>query len=515
MIIENPRSSSLNFFKADVAIVGAGAAGIFLALQLADKNIKVALIEGGGLDYTDESQELYSGEVSGRDLPHGLKHSRMRFFGGSTNCWAGGLGFLDPIDFVERKWMNMSGWPLPKNSLDEYYKKSLDFLNVDVSLNLFNDIEYRLPGFDTTGLVYTKELRFGEIYFEDMKLSRNIHLILNSNLRSFKKNVDNSSINALQLITNDFYEFEVHASSFVLATGGLENARILLLAMEDGLRVESTLAGRYFVDHPIFPIATVHCKKDSLLNGLDVRSNDFVTQQHGYLPFFKIPDTVQEKMKIGNVAISFHRQENELDDTSRAAWRLQKQLKQRRYTEIEIEDIMKLIRNPVSTVSALKTRFNLNSNRRLALRIQMEQCNNDQSYLSLSHQRDRFGLKKINLSWCFNQKDLDTIVKTIEYTGRQLRINKLGILQIDESFFNQPSVMPMDLRGGQHHSGTTRMGLSPQEGVVNENLRVFGISNLHIVGSSVFPTNGWVNPTLSILALTARLGDYLIAELRR
>ena len=124
-------------------------------------------------------------------------------------------------------------------------------------------------------------------------------------------------------------------------------------------------------------------------------------------------------------------------------------------------------------------------------------------------------MKKINLSWCFNQKDLDTIVKTIEYTGRQLRINKLGILQIDESFFNQPSVMPMDLRGGQHHSGTTRMGLSPQEGVVNENLRVFGISNLHIVGSSVFPTNGWVNPTLSILALTARLGDYLIAELRR
>lgn len=72
-----------------------------------------------------------------------------------------------------------------------------------------------------------------------------------------------------------------------------------------------------------------------------------------------------------------------------------------------------------------------------------------------------------------------------------------------------PLSIPRDLRGGQHHSGTTRMANDNKKGVVNRNLKVFALSNVYVCGSSVFPTNGWVNPTFTIVALSLRLSHHL------
>jgi|TARA_B110000285_G_scaffold210960_1_gene253263 choline dehydrogenase-like flavoprotein len=63
--------------------------------------------------------------------------------------------------------------------------------------------------------------------------------------------------------------------------------------------------------------------------------------------------------------------------------------------------------------------------------------------------------------------------------------------------------------GGQHHCGTTRMAATSDLGVVDKNLKTFGTKNLFICGSLVFPTNGWVNPTFTIVALSFRLVDYI------
>ena len=68
---------------------------------------------------------------------------------------------------------------------------------------------------------------------------------------------------------------------------------------------------------------------------------------------------------------------------------------------------------------------------------------------------------------------------------------------------------PASLSYGGHHSGTTRMHRSAAEGVVDENCRVHGVSNLFIAGSSVFPTIGYANPTLTIVALALRLADHV------
>lgn len=65
------------------------------------------------------------------------------------------------------------------------------------------------------------------------------------------------------------------------------------------------------------------------------------------------------------------------------------------------------------------------------------------------------------------------------------------------------------MSGQWHHLGTTRMGLTPDESVVDPDSRVHGIDNLWVTGGSVFPTGGYANPTLTLIALALRLADSL------
>ena len=68
--------------------------------------------------------------------------------------------------------------------------------------------------------------------------------------------------------------------------------------------------------------------------------------------------------------------------------------------------------------------------------------------------------------------------------------------------------------GGAHHMGTTRMHDDPRQGVVDRNSKVHGVDNLYVAGSSVFPTSGAANPTLTLVALTLRLADHLKVQLQ-
>ena len=101
-------------FDCDVCIMGAGAAGITMALELSNASLQVCVLESGGFEYEDDTQALYSGRNIDNRYPD-LDVSRLRMFGGTTNHWAGACGPLDHLDFQTRPWVAHSGWPFDRS----------------------------------------------------------------------------------------------------------------------------------------------------------------------------------------------------------------------------------------------------------------------------------------------------------------------------------------------------------------------------------------------------------------
>lgn len=109
--------------STDICIVGAGAVGIAIALQLKNTPHQVCLMESGDLSFDAATQSLYDFENVGHPIRDDSP-SRVRFFGGTTNIWTGRCLQLDPIDFTKRDWVANSGWPIDYNELTPYYERA-------------------------------------------------------------------------------------------------------------------------------------------------------------------------------------------------------------------------------------------------------------------------------------------------------------------------------------------------------------------------------------------------------
>ena len=115
--------------EGDLCIVGAGASGISMAMEWANTNHKVILLEGGGFEYDEKVQELYAGKGTGQPY-FPLKAIRLHYFGGTTGHWAGFCSTFDEIDFKKRDWVPHSGWPINKKDVDPYYKRANPILDL-------------------------------------------------------------------------------------------------------------------------------------------------------------------------------------------------------------------------------------------------------------------------------------------------------------------------------------------------------------------------------------------------
>lgn len=130
------------------------------------------------------------------------------------------------------------------------------------------------------------------------------------------------------------------------------------------------------------------------------------------------------------------------------------------------------------------------------------------SRITLSSQRDALGMPQPVLDWRLTLEEKRSVRRTTQLMGEVLGSLDIGRLQIDEWLRTDDNTWPEDIRS-YHHMGGTRMSRHPQAGVVNSDCRVHGMTNLYIASSSVFPTSGFSNPTLTIVALTLRLADHL------
>ena len=124
--------------------------------------------------------------------------------------------------------------------------------------------------------------------------------------------------------------------------------------------------------------------------------------------------------------------------------------------------------------------------------------------VQLAEGTDPAGLPRLRASCVIESDALRTVDDYLRYMGASLASEGQGRLRIDnEAIYSR-------VTGGGHTMGTTRMGNDSKTSVVDKDCRVHGYRNLYIAGSSVFTSGGYANPTLTIVALAARLSDHLV-----
>ncbi|MCB1723941.1 MAG: GMC family oxidoreductase [Gammaproteobacteria bacterium] len=488
--------------ETDLAIIGGGVAGITLARALADSRAHICIIEAGGLEYDAEVQAFYDGECVGISYP--LTGNRLRYFGGSSNHWGGFCRPLEAIDFEVRDWVPHSGWPFAIDELAPYYGPASEV--VEIAPPRFGDKTYwarhtgtELPDLPSGRMEqrfvqFSPPTRFGTRYRDELRAAPNVDVLLNANVTLIAARTDGRSVQAVRIATLNGLHHEVHARQFVLATGGLENARMLLLSddvMPAGLGNRHDLVGRYFMEHP-------HLSGfgDIVLADLErlppiYRRRVRVEGRDASAAF-----TPSERFLRDNALLNAVFMAGEAgtyrDDTT-ADWPHARQ-----HVDM-LRAASHLIGRPHRPADAPLGNW-------LGLGCACEQAPNPDSRVMLTDERDRLGLRRIRLDWRLTHQDRHSVVTHMRMLAAEIGALGAGRMLV---YAEHPDDWPAIVSGGAHHMGTTRMHDDPRQGVVDRNAKVHGVDNLYIAGSSVFPTSGAANPTLTIVALTLRLADHL------
>src|SRR5258705_11473093 len=221
--------------RYDVCIVGAGAAGITLALELEATGRRVCLLEAGGSSYEAAAQRLYEGQVVGQPYPL-LRDTRVSALGGSTTVWAGWCRPLEALDFEPRDWCDAGGWPFGLDELRPYYARAHEVCGLaafDYDPGHWAGVlgsQGILPGDPTFSneIFHVQIQNFAHRYRERLERSRNIDLVLHAPVT--RARLEGAACMAVEIRTLDGYDLSIRADRFVLAAGGVENPRLLLLS---------------------------------------------------------------------------------------------------------------------------------------------------------------------------------------------------------------------------------------------------------------------------------------------
>lgn len=245
--------------EVDLCILGAGAAGISLALEFANTATTTCLVEGGGIVADRETIALHAGEIVGRSYQP-LESTHLRLFGGTTNIWHGACLPLEELDFKTRSWVPHSGWPMSKGELDTYYPRAS--LLCEITPPFHDEAIWRDPAgpqsqWDADKLVeriwrYSKPTRFGSRYRDDLESAPNLKVLLWANATNIHPNASNNRIEYVEVRSLSGNRARLKARRFVLAMGGIENAHLLLNSTdleEGGLGNQHDVVGRYFMEH--------------------------------------------------------------------------------------------------------------------------------------------------------------------------------------------------------------------------------------------------------------------------
>ncbi len=517
--------------EVDVCIVGAGPAGITIARELIGDDAEVWLLESGGRDAERRVQRLNRGQSAGHPI-HRLHQSRVRAFGGTSRHWfrpdddSWAARPLDPVDFEVRPGIRYSGWPFDRAHLELYYVQAQELCRLgtfDYDVRRWADQDRTpplplLPG-TVESTVFQRGVDDFDGYYEELVRAPNVTLLLHASVVDLASDGDPGRVDRVELRREDGSRCFVQARLVVLAAGGIENPRLLLQSRSvhrDGLGNDHDLVGRFFAERMSARTGYILPASPELLGHAGLYAVHEPAPGVRVQGALRVTDAVQRKRQLLNCA--FFPLPRDLSMMNEAVRSLATLAKARRRRPLPA-GLGGHLRNVVAGLGDLgafaRERLRTPDDARgvLALRAQGEQAPDPDSRVTLGTRRDRFGLPVARVDWRPADSDRASIRASQEVVDEALRGAGLGQIELMLGDEHPPTL----LEGNFHHLGATRMHTDPAQGVVDADCRVHGIRNLYVAGSSVFPTYGCSNPTLTIVALALRLADHLkkrLAETR-
>jgi choline dehydrogenase-like flavoprotein len=516
--------------QADICIVGAGIAGITIAREFIGRSERVVLLAGGGLEFTKSLRELPTvlrrhtlGEqalTAGRNAGqpyYPLRFTRVRAFGGSSRAWHEQRGVharpLDAIDFRARDGLPEHGWPICREELDPYYERAQQVCALGpfaYDAETWEAQGYGAPLPLDPRLVTSVMFQFGrrsrfDRYENEFERAENVNLVLHATAVHLADK--GGRVVRIDCATMSGKRFSVQARTFVVAAGAIETARLLLVSTDSqpaGIGNSRDLVGGSFMEHPDAAVGYLIPDPQLDRNAFRLYEHQNVTKDVMVEAMFRLSDSVLRSERLLNAVLR-------LRPTYRGGMTAAVQSAQvvRRSVHYGVAT-PGLARHALRSILGAPQIFRHYATWRSGrprdvfdIDVMAEQAPTMSSRVRLAGRRDRLGVPMTVLDWRLTSLDWDSIRRTVEIFGNAVRAAGVGTV-ISSLGKDPPAVF-----GNWHHLGTTRMHRDPAHGVVDENCRVHEMDNLYIAGGSVFPTGGYANPSLTIVALSLRLADHL------
>ncbi|MDE2219240.1 MAG: GMC family oxidoreductase [Gammaproteobacteria bacterium] len=531
-----------------LCIVGAGAAGITLALEFAGTGLEVLLLEAGGMRAEPRTQALYAGTVADERLHSPLDSYRQRRFGGSTTIWGGRCMPFDAIDFETRDYIPYSGWPIGLEALAPYYPRANQLCEAgacdySATTALPGAAAPMIAGFDGAHFSsdtlerFSRPTDFGSRYRAALRAAPNVRVLVHANVTAIGASADGSAVQELQVATLTGRRCTVRAARFVLAAGGLESARLLLASravVPEGLGNRHGVVGRYYMCHiagtlgrirfDLPPAAIRHgyerdaegiyCRRRLALRPEQQRAlrvGNFIARLHH--PRITDPahrNAILSLLYLARPLIPYEyaRRLHGTEQVGARGWlrhagNVLRGPQQVLGFALHMLRERKLARRKFPSI-IIRSSANLYS-----LDFHAEQQPNPSSRVTLGTERDELGMPRLHVDWRYRPGDIDTVAQAAALLAADFARQRLG------RFDYRPEEIEAEATRygayGGHHIGTARMGSDPRSSVVDAHCRVHGIANLYLAGAATFTTSGQANPTLTIVALALRLAARLRA----
>lgn len=524
-------------------VIGSGAAGISLSIALSRKGHRVLLIDSGDWNEDSALVDAYQGHA---DTPHpDTTEYRRQRFGGTTHLWGGRCVPLDATDLSPRKHVSNSGWPIALQEIENYYADAMRYCDAgaaDFTINslignqqpMFDELPSLKPYLDERIERYSLPTDFSKKFKKELITSTLVQVLLRARCIRLNLTENDNKVTSIE-VTDGVHKLEINASNFILCGGGIETTRALLTTRKHApnwSRFDHAL-GKYYACHYDLIFGDLSFKgkkpqfdfqktKDGVYARRKLQFSEAFQMEHGLLnSVFRLHFPAYADARHGSGVLSTiylaksvlsSEYQSILNHGSSGSDKVNNgRLAHLKNVVTDIGSVFSFGYDYVFKMKLAERRLPYtlvpNRNGSYPLEFNSEQEPVITNKISLLDQVDAQGIPRVSVHWKLTDTDVASGIESFSLMQRLLAKTDNCRLNFDHGELKEriSSALPV----GGHHIGTTRMGNSSENSVVDSNCQLHGVANLFVASSSVFPTNSHANPTLTIVALALRLAEYL------